>query len=93
MGIALSAGNWSGAMPGGSRKLTTVGSRLDNITFGPRIRREKPEDPRKYQLAIPQAFEGIVLQMLAKRTEDRYQTVAEVLRDLERALKYQGMTL
>jgi pSer/pThr/pTyr-binding forkhead associated (FHA) protein len=58
-----------------------------------KIRREKPEDPKKYQLAIPKAFEGVVLQMLAKRPEDRYQTTAEVLRDLERVLKYQGMTL
>jgi pSer/pThr/pTyr-binding forkhead associated (FHA) protein len=58
-----------------------------------KIRREKPEDPKKYQLAIPKAFEGVVLQMLAKRPEDRYQTTAEALRDLERVLKYQGMTL
>ncbi len=66
------------------------GSLAETIT---KIRREKPEDPRKYQLAIPQAFAGVVLQMLAKRPEDRYQTMAEVLRDLERTLKYQGMTL
>jgi pSer/pThr/pTyr-binding forkhead associated (FHA) protein len=58
-----------------------------------KIRREKPEDPKKYQLAIPKAFEGVVLQMLAKRPEDRYQMASEVLRDLERVLKYQGMTL
>ena len=58
-----------------------------------KIRREKPEDPRKYQLAVPQSFAGVVLQMLAKRPEDRYQTMAEVLRDLDRTLKYQGMTL
>ena len=66
------------------------GSIAETIT---KIRREKPEDPRKFQLAIPQAFAGVVLQMLAKRPEDRYQTMAEVLRDLERTLKYQGMTL
>jgi pSer/pThr/pTyr-binding forkhead associated (FHA) protein len=66
------------------------GSLAETIT---KIRREKPENPKKYQLAIPEAFQGIVLQMLAKRAEDRYQTVAEVLTDLEKALKYQGMTL
>jgi hypothetical protein len=66
------------------------GSLAETIT---KIRREKPEDPKTFQLAIPQAFQGIVLQMLAKRPEDRYQTAAEVLRDLERCLKYQGMTL
>ena len=66
------------------------GSLAETIT---KIRREKPEDPKKYQLAIPKAFEGVVLQMLAKRPEDRYQSMAEVLRDLERVLKYQGMTL
>ncbi len=66
------------------------GSLAETIT---KIRREKPEDPKKYQLAIPKAFEGVILQMLAKRPEDRYQTTAEALRDLERVLKYQGMTL
>jgi hypothetical protein len=66
------------------------GSLAETIT---KIRREKPEDPKKYQLAIPKAFEGVILQMLAKRPEDRYQTMVEVLRDLERTLKYQGMTL
>jgi len=55
--------------------------------------REKPEDPRKFQLAVPQAFAGVVLQMLSKRPEDRYQTMVEVQRDLERTLKYQGMDL
>jgi hypothetical protein len=66
------------------------GSLAETIT---KIRREKPEDPKKYQLAIPKSYEGVVLQMLAKRPEDRYQSMAEVVRDLERVLKYQGMTL
>src|SRR5262249_13848202 len=54
------------------------GSLAETIT---KIRREKPEDPKKYQLAIPKSYEGVVLQMLAKRPEDRYQSMAEVLRD------------
>lgn len=66
------------------------GSLAETIT---KIRRERAEPPKKYQLAIPEAFQGVVLQMLAKRPEDRYQTVAELLRDLERVLKYQGMTM
>lgn len=66
------------------------GSLAETIT---KIRREKPEVPKKYQLAIPEAFQGVVLQMLAKRPEDRYQTIIEVRRELERVLKYQGMTL
>ena len=66
------------------------GSLAETIT---KIRREKPEDPKKYQLAIPKAFEGVILQMLAKRPEDRYQTTAEGGAHLERVLKYQGMTL
>jgi serine/threonine-protein kinase len=66
------------------------GSLAETIT---KIRREKPENPKKFQLAIPEAFQGVVLQMLSKRPEDRYQTMAEALRDLERVLKYQGMTL
>jgi hypothetical protein len=55
--------------------------RVDNMAPSG-IGREKPEDPRKFQLAVPQAFAGVVLQMLAKRPEDRYQSMAEVQRDL-----------
>lgn len=66
------------------------GSLAETIT---KVRRERPTDPHVYQMAIPKAFEGVVLQMLAKRPENRYQTMAEVLRDLEKTLKYQGMTL
>jgi serine/threonine protein kinase len=58
-----------------------------------KIRREDPEDPRKRQLAVPQRFAGVVLQMLPKAPENRYQTMAEVIRELDLALKYEGMTL
>src|SRR5262245_3869930 len=66
------------------------GSLAETIT---RIRREDPEDPRKRQLAVPQRFAGVVLQMLPKAPENRYQTMAEVIRELDLALKYEGMTL
>jgi serine/threonine protein kinase len=53
----------------------------------------KPEKPKKYQLAIPDLFEGIVLRMLAKQPADRYQTAAELLAELERVAKFQGVTV
>lgn len=58
-----------------------------------KIRQAEPEKPRKYQLAIPEAFEGTVLRMLAKRPEDRHQTAADLLEDLERVAKFQGVVV
>ena len=46
-----------------------------------------------YQLAIPDLFEGVVLRMLAKLPEQRYQMATELLADLDRVAMYQGMTL
>jgi Protein kinase domain/Inner membrane component of T3SS, cytoplasmic domain len=56
-----------------------------------KIRQAKVEPPRKFQMSIPEALEGVVLQMLAKRPEDRYQTADELLRELERIGKFQGV--
>ena len=58
-----------------------------------KIRTEVPVRPKKYQMAIPDLFEGTVMKMLAKRPDDRHQTAAELLKDLERVAKYQGVTL
>ncbi len=49
-----------------------------------RIRQGTPERPTKYQLSIPAGFEGVVLKLLARRPEDRYQSAAELVRELER---------
>jgi serine/threonine protein kinase len=57
------------------------------------IREVQPERPKKYQLAIPDMFEGLVLRMLAKRPDDRHQTATELLADLERVGRYQGLTV
>jgi serine/threonine protein kinase len=63
---------------------------LETIT---KIRQAEPAKPKKFQLSIPDLFEGTVLRMLAKRPEDRYQTPASMLADLDRVAKFQGMAL
>lgn len=57
-----------------------------------RIRQTEPEKPTKYQMSIPPRFEGVVLKLLAKRPEDRYQSAAELLTELERIGKMHGIT-
>jgi len=56
-----------------------------------KIRQADPEKPKKYQLSIPDPFEDVVLRMLAKRPEDRYQTAADLLKELERVARFQGV--
>jgi len=58
-----------------------------------KIRQAEPEKPRKFAMSIPSLFEGVVLKMLAKRPEDRFQTAAELLGDLERVGKFQGVAV
>ena len=42
-----------------------------------------PPRPREFQLVLPEAFEQIVMRMLAKRPDERYATATEVIADLE----------
>jgi serine/threonine protein kinase len=58
-----------------------------------RIRQTEPEKPTRFQMSIPSRFEGVVLRMLAKKPEDRYQTAGDLLAELERVRKPQGVTL
>ena len=57
-----------------------------------KIRSAEPAKPKKYQLAIPDMFEGAVLRMLEKRPDDRFQSTEALLTDLERVAKFQGMS-
>jgi serine/threonine protein kinase len=57
-----------------------------------KIRSAEPEKPKKFQLAIPDLFEGTVLKMLAKRPEERFQTAGEMLSQLERVARFSGLT-
>jgi serine/threonine-protein kinase len=47
--------------------------------------------PSKYQRRIPPPFEAAVMKLLAKRQEDRYQTAAELLADVEPLAKEHGV--
>ena len=58
-----------------------------------KIREEEPAKPKEFQLAVDDMFEDTVLQMLAKRPEDRYATPSALLKDLERIANYQGLKL
>jgi len=57
------------------------------------IRQSDPVPPKKFQLSIPDKFQDVVMVMLAKRPELRYQTPAQAARALEQLAKYQGMSV
>jgi serine/threonine protein kinase len=56
-----------------------------------KIRTAEPLKPSTFQMGIPSAFEGAILKLLAKKPEDRYQTAAEWVAELERIGKFNGV--
>jgi len=46
----------------------------------------KPMAPRERQATVPAAVSNLVLKLIAKTTEERYQTAAGLERDLRRCL-------
>jgi serine/threonine protein kinase len=57
-----------------------------------RIRQVVPDKPTKFQMSIPPMFEGVVMKLLSKEPKDRYQTAAELVKELERVGKFNGVT-
>jgi hypothetical protein len=55
------------------------------------IRMAEPARLKKYQMSISDLFEGVVLKMLAKRPEERFQTAGDLLAQLDLVCKYQGV--
>jgi serine/threonine protein kinase len=60
---------------------------IEKIT---KIRQHEPQRPTKFQLSIPTAFEGVVMKLLAKRPEDRFQSADDLLKELERVGLHHG---
>jgi serine/threonine protein kinase len=52
-----------------------------------------PESPRKRQLSISEMFADLVLKMLAKRPDERHQSAGELLQELNRIGKFQGIAV
>lgn len=48
------------------------------------VREAVPKPPKEYQLSVEDRFQDVVMQLLAKSPEDRYQTPRELLKDLDR---------
>jgi serine/threonine protein kinase len=61
---------------------------IEKIT---RIRQDEPIKPSKFQMSIPHPFEGVVLKLLAKRPEDRFQNAQAMLKELGRIAKLHGL--
>ncbi len=58
-----------------------------------KVRSAEVERPKKFQMSVPDALEGIVLNLLARRPEERYQSAASLLADLERLAKVNGVAV
>jgi eukaryotic-like serine/threonine-protein kinase len=58
-----------------------------------KIREADPVRPKKFQLSIPDLFEGVILKMLAKHPNERYQDAQSCLGEMERVAKFQGMAV
>lgn len=56
-----------------------------------KAREEVPPQPKDFQLAIEDAFQDVVMRMLEKDPDRRYQTADQLLRELHRIGKFQNL--
>ena len=65
------------------------GSSLPDLIM--KIRDEEPTKPKEFQLSIDDMFEGVVMRMLAKRPDERFQHPSSLVKELERIAKFQNL--
>ncbi len=58
-----------------------------------RIRQTAQEKPSKFQMGIPSQFEAVVMKLLAKSPDDRYQTATDLLKELTRIGRFAGVNV
>lgn len=57
------------------------------------IRETQPKDPKSFQLSINDGFRDVVMHLLQKRPEDRYQTPDAMMLQLERIANYNQISM
>jgi serine/threonine protein kinase len=57
-----------------------------------KIRTGVPVKPKQFQMSIPDRFQGVVLKLLEKRPEDRFQTAGQLLKELDRVAKFSNLS-
>lgn len=63
---------------------------IDTLTL---IRQADPIRPKKYQLGIPDSFEGVVLKLLAKAPAARYPDAAGLIKEMDRVAKWNSIEM
>ena len=56
-----------------------------------KVREQEPTKPKEYQLAIDELFQDVVMKMLAKNPDDRYDSPDQLLRELNRIGKFNNL--
>jgi serine/threonine protein kinase len=55
------------------------------------VRNEQPEPPKRYQLAVNDLFQDVVMSLLAKNPADRFETPAKLIKELLRIGKFNNL--
>jgi pSer/pThr/pTyr-binding forkhead associated (FHA) protein len=58
-----------------------------------KVRAAQVAPPRTFQMSVPGLFEGVVMKLLARQPEQRYQSATELLAELERMARAGGVAV